>query len=79
MLEKRPWIFIIKPNWSRWKKRSDRRCGQPAHKINGTKVYVQQRMGEHKSVIVDHILKQGGAIYVAGGAKMARSVKEELS
>jgi len=42
------------------------------------KIYVQQLMGENKDMIVDHILKQSGAVYVAGGAKMARSVKDEL-
>jgi sulfite reductase alpha subunit-like flavoprotein len=42
------------------------------------KIYVQQVMGQHKDVIVKHILQDQGAIYIAGGAKMARAVKDEL-
>ena len=42
------------------------------------KIYVQQRMTEQKGMIIDHIITQRGAVYVAGGAKMALSVKEEL-
>lgn len=42
------------------------------------KVYVQQRMTEQKAMIIDHVIAQRGAVYVAGGAKMALSVKEEL-
>ena len=42
------------------------------------KIYVQQRMGQEKAMIVDHVIANGGAVYVAGGAKMALSVKEEL-
>ena len=45
------------------------------------KMYVQRVIREaddNNSLIARHILENGGAIYIAGGAKMARSVKEEI-
>lgn len=44
------------------------------------KIYVQQvlRDADHGKLIENHILERQGAIYVAGGAKMARAVKEEI-
>ena len=44
------------------------------------KVYVQHivRDTDEGSFIARHILEHGGAVYVAGGAKMARAVKEEI-
>jgi sulfite reductase alpha subunit-like flavoprotein len=44
------------------------------------KIYVQQvlRGADNGKLVEKHILEHGGAIYVAGGAKMARAVKEEV-
>lgn len=44
------------------------------------KIYVQQvlRAADEGKLVEKHILEGGGAIYVAGGAKMARAVKEEV-
>lgn len=44
------------------------------------KIYVQQvlRGARDGKLIEQHILEKNGAIYVAGGAKMARAVKEEI-
>jgi sulfite reductase alpha subunit-like flavoprotein len=44
----------------------------------GKKVYVQHRMAEEQETIIHHILVLRGAVFVAGGAKMARSVQQEL-
>ena len=44
------------------------------------KIYVQQvlRGADNGKLVEKHILEHQGAIYVAGGAKMARCVKEEI-
>ncbi|KAL3931547.1 MAG: hypothetical protein SGARI_004178 [Bacillariaceae sp.] len=44
------------------------------------KIYVQKvlREAEEGSLIANHILEKGGAVYIAGGPKMARAVKDEL-
>jgi sulfite reductase alpha subunit-like flavoprotein len=44
------------------------------------KIYVQKilREGNGGNLIADHILQRGGAIYIAGGPRMARGVKEEI-
>jgi len=44
------------------------------------KIYVQQvlRGADDGKLVEKHILENQGAIYVAGGAKMARAVKEEI-
>jgi sulfite reductase alpha subunit-like flavoprotein len=44
------------------------------------RVYVQKvlREADNRSLIAHHILEKGGAIYIAGGPKMARAVKEEI-
>lgn len=46
------------------------------------KVYVQQRLrrtDEEHSLLARHIIEKSGSIYVAGGPKMARAVKEEIA
>ena len=70
--------FYYQKEWESLKERKRLQLWTAFSQDQWHKIYVQQIMGEHKTIIVDHILKQGGAIYVAGGAKMARSVKEEL-
>jgi sulfite reductase alpha subunit-like flavoprotein len=44
------------------------------------KLYVQRalREADEGSLIVKHVLEQKGAVYVAGGSKMARAVKDEI-
>ena len=43
------------------------------------KVYVQQRMGERKELLVQAVLEQGGSFYVAGNSKsMPGAVREAL-
>lgn len=42
------------------------------------KKYVQQEMSNQKGMILQHLLDDKGAVYVAGGANMARAVKEKL-
>jgi sulfite reductase alpha subunit-like flavoprotein len=44
------------------------------------KVYVQRVLAEADagSLVASHLLERGGAVYIAGGPKMARAVKEEL-
>lgn len=44
------------------------------------KVYVQNlvRDDDGRILLVSHLLKHGGALYIAGGAKMARAVKDEI-
>jgi sulfite reductase alpha subunit-like flavoprotein len=45
------------------------------------KIYVQQKLqkaNEDDAFLARHILEKSGAIYVAGGPKMARAVKEEI-
>lgn len=44
------------------------------------KVYVQKvlREADDGTLIVKHLLERGGALYIAGGPKMARAVKEEV-
>lgn len=44
------------------------------------KLYVQRalREADNGELIVRHVLEQGGAVYVAGGSKMARTVKDEI-
>jgi sulfite reductase alpha subunit-like flavoprotein len=46
--------------------------------VTGKKVYVQNRMADEHEMIIHHVLVLRGAVYVAGGAKMARSVQQEL-
>ena len=44
------------------------------------KLYVQRvvREADNFSLIATHILERGGAVYIAGGAKMTRAVKDEF-
>jgi sulfite reductase alpha subunit-like flavoprotein len=45
------------------------------------KIYVQQKLrkvDEEHNFLARHILEKSGAVYVAGGPKMARAVKEEI-
>ena len=44
------------------------------------KLYVQRALREANGgeLIVQHILERNGAVYVAGGSKMARAVKDEI-
>mmetsp|Transcript_18485 Transcript_18485/g.34421 ORF Transcript_18485/g.34421 Transcript_18485/m.34421 type:complete len:286 (-) Transcript_18485:407-1264(-) len=44
------------------------------------RVYVQKvlREADDGNLIATHILERGGAVYIAGGPKMARGVKEEI-
>jgi len=44
------------------------------------KIYVQKvlRDGDDGKLIIQHLLERHGAIYIAGGPKMARAVKEEI-
>jgi sulfite reductase alpha subunit-like flavoprotein len=45
------------------------------------KVYVQQvlrRANDESRLLVRHAVERGGAIYIAGGPKMARAVKDEI-
>ena len=44
------------------------------------KLYVQRALREANGgeLIVRHILERHGAVYVAGGSKMARAVKDEI-
>jgi sulfite reductase alpha subunit-like flavoprotein len=44
------------------------------------KLYVQRALREmdQGSFIAQHILQQNGAVYIAGGSKMARAVKDEI-
>lgn len=43
------------------------------------KIYVQQVLRDNADrLIVKHILEKNGAVYIAGGPKMARAVKDEI-
>jgi sulfite reductase alpha subunit-like flavoprotein len=46
------------------------------------KLYVQRALreanGKNGQLIVRHILEHNGAVYIAGGSKMARAVKDEI-
>jgi sulfite reductase alpha subunit-like flavoprotein len=44
------------------------------------RIYVQRvlREADDGNLIANHILQRGGAIYIAGGPKMTRGVKEEI-
>lgn len=44
------------------------------------KIYVQKvlREADDGALIAKHLLERGGALYIAGGPKMARAVKEEV-
>jgi len=44
------------------------------------KVYVQKvlREADGGMLLAKHLLERGGALYIAGGAKMARAVKDEV-
>ncbi|KAL9185593.1 hypothetical protein ACHAXT_003370 [Thalassiosira profunda] len=44
------------------------------------KLYVQRALREADGgqLIASHILERGGAVYIAGGSKMARAVKDEI-
>lgn len=44
------------------------------------RIYVQKvlRDADDGNLIANHILKRSGAVYIAGGPKMARAVKEEI-
>lgn len=42
------------------------------------KVYVQTLLRGEKDWLVTHLLENGGALYIAGGAKMSRAVKNEI-
>ena len=43
------------------------------------KIYVQQVLRDNADrLIVKHILGKNGAVYIAGGPKMARAVKDEI-
>lgn len=44
------------------------------------KLYVQRALREANGgeLIASHILEQQGAVYIAGGSKMARAVKDEI-
>ena len=45
------------------------------------KIYVQRVMREADEglLVARHVLEDGGAVYVAGGAKMAKAVKDEIN
>mmetsp|Transcript_11761 Transcript_11761/g.17747 ORF Transcript_11761/g.17747 Transcript_11761/m.17747 type:complete len:103 (-) Transcript_11761:18-326(-) len=45
------------------------------------KIYVQKILqnADDGSFIVNHILENNGAVYIAGGAKMARAVKDQVT
>lgn len=42
------------------------------------KVYVQTILRSEGDFLVKHLLENGGALYIAGGAKMSRAVKNEI-
>ena len=42
------------------------------------KIYVQQVLQQNSDQVIAHVLHKRGAVYVAGGAKMGRAVKDEL-
>lgn len=44
------------------------------------KEYVQHKLKTSSEIdVVNHLINRNGAIYIAGGAKMARAVKEEIT
>ena len=47
---------------------------------NGSKRYVQRALREStgREILARHILEDGGCVYIAGGARMAQAVKEEI-
>lgn len=66
-----------------WEKLTNSKCLQliPAFSRDQThKLYVQRALREAHGgeLIARHILEQNGAVYIAGGSKMARAVKDEI-
>jgi len=66
-----------------WEKMSDSkrlRLVRAFSRDQAHKLYVQRalREADRGELIARHILEEGGAVYVAGGSKMARAVKDEI-
>ena len=72
--------FYYKGEWERIKEDGDLRLITAFSQDQRHKLYVQKvlREADGGAFIAKHILERGGAVYIAGGAKMARAVKDEI-
>ena len=73
--------YLYGPEWES-AKGGDFRMINAFSQESAAKMYVQRALREadegQGALIVEHLLVNRGAMYIAGGAKMAQSVKEEV-
>mmetsp|Transcript_2971 Transcript_2971/g.4601 ORF Transcript_2971/g.4601 Transcript_2971/m.4601 type:complete len:732 (+) Transcript_2971:132-2327(+) len=72
--------FYYKDEWESLSERQQLRLLTAFSRDQWHKIYVQQVVGKTDDgmFVANHLLHRGGAIYVAGGAKMAQAVREEI-
>eukprot|EP00979_Chaetoceros_neogracilis_P013105 scaffold3666_cov268-Chaetoceros_neogracile.AAC.16 len=72
--------FYYKKEWEEMKLKGDLRLLTAFSQDQEHKLYVQKilREADEGTLIAKHILENNGCIYIAGGAKMARAVKDEI-
>jgi len=72
--------YYYESEWEEMEKSSRLRLLTAFSQDQKHKIYVQRlaRETDSGSLIAKHIVENSGAVYVAGGAKMARAVREEI-
>jgi Sulfite reductase, alpha subunit (flavoprotein) len=72
--------FYYKKEWEVLQRSGNLRLLMAFSQNQGHKIYVQKivREADDGVLISRHILESGGAVYIAGSAKMARAVKDEI-
>lgn len=73
--------FYYKDEWSALEKKGRCRLLTAFSQDQWHKIYVQQvlkKMDQDENLIFKHVLEENGAIFIAGGPKMARAVKDEI-
>ena len=72
--------FYYKDEWEAMCKDRSMRLLTAFSRDQDHKVYVMQvlRQADEGTLIAKHLLEKGGAVYIAGGPKMSRHVKDEI-
>jgi len=72
--------FYYKDEWSSMAENNNLKLYTAFSQDNRLKIYVQQviRDAQGGNFITSHILENNGAVFIAGGAKMVRAVKDEI-
>jgi len=72
--------FYYQSEWEGWTQEHKLRLLTAFSRDQNNKIYVQRvvRDADDGVLIASHILENNGAVYIAGGAKMARNVRDEI-